>query len=109
MRLGNRVLDHRLERGIEAMVGASVLLAVVLFGGVRMTELACVTGLLAMASVLWVARLWLGGSHRFLLHPILLPALGFVAYAAWTDRPGHDAAGAEVAPAAAGGASGSAK
>jgi hypothetical protein len=37
MRLGNRVLDHRLERGIEAMVGASVLLAVVLFGGVRMT------------------------------------------------------------------------
>jgi len=86
MRLGNRVLDHRLERGIEAMVGASVLLAVVLFGGVRMTELACVTGLLAMASVLWVARLWLGGSHRFLLHPILLPALGFVAYAAWRAR-----------------------
>lgn len=91
MRGGNRRWNTLLERGIEASVAAAVLLATVLFGGVRATELACVTALLGLAALLWVARIWLDRSHRFLLHPVLVPVLGFVAYAAWragsTDVP----------------------
>ena len=83
MRGGNGRWNVLLERGIEASVAAAVLLATVLFGGVRATELACVTALLGLAALLWVARIWLDRSHRFLLHPVLVPVLGFVAYAAW--------------------------
>ena len=83
MRGGNRRLDGHLERGIEALVGSAVLVAIVFFGGVRASELGLVTGLLGMGALLWVVRLWNDPSPRVLLHPVLLPALGFVAYAAW--------------------------
>jgi hypothetical protein len=33
--------------------------------------------------VLWIARLWLNSSNRLLLHPVLIPGLAFVGYAAW--------------------------
>lgn len=83
MRGGNRKWDALLERGIEVLVASAVLMATVLFGGVRATELAIVTALLGMAALLWMARIWVDGAHRFLLHPVLVPVLGFVAYAAW--------------------------
>ena len=83
MRGGNGRWDALLGRGIEAAVAAAVLLAAVLFGGVRATELACVTALLGVGALLWVARIWMDGAHRFLLHPVMVPVLGFVAYAAW--------------------------
>jgi predicted negative regulator of RcsB-dependent stress response len=47
-------------------------------------------------------------NSRMIIAVLLLAVGSFVAYEAWKDMPGHDAAGAEVAPAA-GSASGSAK
>jgi O-antigen ligase len=76
-------IDGWLERAIVLLVLGAVVFASVLFGATRATELAGVTGLLGLASVLWVVRLWINPSHRFLLHPVLLPIAGFVAYAAW--------------------------
>jgi hypothetical protein len=48
-------------------------------------------------------------NSRMIIAVLLLSVGAFVAYEAWKDMPGHDAAGAEVAPAAEGDASGSAK
>jgi hypothetical protein len=48
-------------------------------------------------------------NSRMIIAVLLLSVGGFVAYEAWKEMPRHDAAGAEVAPAAADGASGSAK
>ena len=64
-------------------MGAALLVAMVFFGAVRATELAWVTGLFGVAALLWVARLGASSSHRLLAHPVLVPMLGFVAYAAW--------------------------
>jgi O-antigen ligase len=72
--------DEFCERAITALVLVTVALNAVFFGGVRNPEF--MVGTLA-ALVLWIARFWLNPSHRLLLHPVLWPGLGFVAYAAW--------------------------
>ncbi|MBL9175202.1 MAG: O-antigen ligase family protein [Verrucomicrobiales bacterium] len=76
-------LDELCEQALVGIVLALVTVAVVGFGGVRASEFALVGGLAALALVVWVFRLWLNPSGRLLLHPILIPGLGFVAYAAW--------------------------
>lgn len=78
--------DGLLERAIVLLVLGAVVFASVMFGATRATELAVVTGLLGAAAVLWTVRLWANPSHRFLLHPVLLPVAGFVAYAAWRTQ-----------------------
>lgn len=90
----DEVWDDRLERAIEWLVLGGIAYGALLFGGVRATELAVMTGLVGAAAVLWVLRLWVVSSHRLLLHPVLLPLLGFIGYAVWR------AAGADVAYAA---------
>ena len=86
--------DDRLERAIEWLVLGAIAYGALLFGGVRATELAVMTGLVGAATVLWIVRLWAVSSHRLLLHPVLLPLLGFIGFAVWR------AAGADVAYAA---------
>ncbi len=78
--------DGILERSIVLLVLGAVAFASILFGATRATELAVVTVMLAIASCLWVVRLWTNPSHRFLLHPVLLAIGGFVAYAAWRTQ-----------------------
>jgi O-antigen ligase len=90
----DEVWDDRLERAIEWLVLGAIAYGALFFGGVRATELAVMTGLVGAASVLWIVRLWVVSSHRLLLHPALLPLLGFIGFAMWR------AAGADVAYAA---------
>ena len=78
--------DGLLERSIVLLVLGAVVFGSVLFGATRATELAVVTGMLGVAAVLWVLRLWTNPSHRFLLHPVLLPIAAFVGYAAWRTQ-----------------------
>lgn len=75
--------DEICEHALVAVVLATLTVGVAIFGGVRTSELALLGGLGALALVLWMARLWLNPSNRLLLHPVLLPGLAFVAYAAW--------------------------
>ncbi len=75
--------DEMGEHALVALVVAVVTVAVVAFGGVRGSELALLGGLCAITLTVWIARLWLNPSNRLLLHPMLLPGLGFVGYAAW--------------------------
>lgn len=79
----DEVWDDRLERAIEWLVLGLIGYGAVIFGGVRTTELAVITGLAGLALVLWLVRLWLGSAHRLLLHPVLLPMLLFIGYAGW--------------------------
>lgn len=76
-------LDEVCEQALVGIVLALITVAVVGFGGVRASEFALLAGLAAVALGVWVFRLWLNPSGRLLLHPILIPGLGFVAYAAW--------------------------
>ncbi len=76
-------LDGLLERAIVLLVLGGTVFASILFGATRATELAVVTGMIGLAAVLWLVRLWINPSHRFLLHPVLIPVAGFLAYAAW--------------------------
>lgn len=71
------------ERAIMGLVLGMVAVAAVFFGGVRGSEFAVVAGMAGAALLLWLARFWVNPSHRFLLHPVVWPTLGFIAYAAW--------------------------
>lgn len=83
-------VDEYCERAITGLVLALIAVAALFFGGVRGSEFAVVAGMAGAALMLWLARFWLNPGHRFLLHPVVWPMLGFVGYAAWR------AAGAEV-------------
>jgi O-antigen ligase len=76
-------LDSYSERAIAGLVLGMVAAAAIFFGGVRGSEFAVVAGMAGAALLLWLARFWLNPSHRFLLHPVIWPVLGFVGYAAW--------------------------
>lgn len=76
-------LDELCEQALVGIVLALVTVAVLGFGGVRASEFSLVAGLAALALPVWMARLWLNPSGRLLLHPMLLPGLAFVGYAAW--------------------------
>jgi len=78
--------DGLLERSIVLLVLGAVVFGSILFGATRATELAVVTGMLGVATVLWLARLWINPSHRFLLHPVVLPIVALVGYAAWRTQ-----------------------
>jgi O-antigen ligase len=86
----DEVWDERLERAIEWLVLGAVAYGTLLFGGVRTTEMAVVTGVVGVALVLWLIRIWSGGGHRLILHPLLFPVVLFAGYAVWR------AVGAEV-------------
>lgn len=75
--------DTLLERGIAFLLLGAAGWGAVAFGGVRATEFGVATGLVLLAWVAWVVRLWATPSHRLLLTPLLLPVVGFVGYAAW--------------------------
>ncbi len=76
-------LDSALGKALAACVMGALAVATIGFGGVRGTEFAPAAALVGLASLLWLVRLWTRRSHRFLLHPMLLPAAGFLGYAAW--------------------------
>lgn len=76
-------LDEWLEKGIAALILGIMVFAAVALGGVRNTEFSIITGLTLLTVVLWVVRFWVNPSHRFLLHPVIWPVLGFIGYAAW--------------------------
>ena len=86
----DEVWDERLERAIEWLVLGAVAYGTLLFGGVRTTEMAVMTAVVVLALILWLIRIWSGGGHRLILHPLLFPVVLFSGYAAWR------AAGAEV-------------
>lgn len=76
-------IDEILEQvGILLLLG-TIGLATFFFGGVRATEFFWVTILVATAAAVWLIRLWTGGAKKLLLPPVLLPILGFLAYAFW--------------------------
>jgi len=75
--------DEFCEHAVVAVVLALITVGAVAFGGIRGSELALMAGLAAIALGLWTVRLWVGRSPRLLLHPMLLPGLAFVGYAAW--------------------------
>jgi O-antigen ligase len=79
----NEPLDEKLGFLIEVLLLGGLALALLLFGAVRATELAWVSAAVLGATGLWLVRLWLNPSHRLLLHPVLLPVVGFVGYAVW--------------------------
>lgn len=79
----DEVWDERLERAIEWLVLGVIAYGSVIFGGVRTTELGVMTGMIGLAVVLALVRVWLGNGHRLLLHPILLPLALFIGYAVW--------------------------
>lgn len=83
VRLQSAAWDEYLERAIEGLILLAIGIGCVFFGGVRNTELAFMTGCVALAGVVWALRMWANPSHRFLLHPVLIPILGFVGYAVW--------------------------
>lgn len=83
VRLQSAAWDEYLERAIEGLILLAIGIGCVFFGGVRNTELALMTGCVGLAGIVWAVRLWANPSHRFLLHPVLLPVFGFIGYAAW--------------------------
>jgi hypothetical protein len=82
-RLKTVAFDERLEQGIEWLIFLSIGIGAFFFGGVRPSELAVMTGCIGLAALLWIIRVWLNPSHRFLMHPVLVPIIGFVGYAVW--------------------------
>lgn len=76
-------LDEWLERGIAAVILGIMVFSALALGGVRNTEFSIITGLALLASTLWIVRFWVNPSHRFLLHPVVWPVLGFLGYAIW--------------------------
>ena len=75
--------DELLERTLTILVPGLVVLNALLFGGVQNPEF---SALAAFGCVLWAARFWLNRSHRLLFHPVVLPLLGFLAYAAYRTQ-----------------------
>lgn len=76
-------LDEWLERGIAIVILGIMVLSALALGGVRNTEFSIIAGFAMLATSLWIVRFWVNPSHRFLLHPVIWPVLGFVAYAVW--------------------------
>lgn len=81
--LNRDILDKFCERGIATMILASVVLNTVLFGGALHSELGFP---ILIALAIWMARWWINPSHRLVLHPVLWPLLGFVAFAIWRGQ-----------------------
>jgi O-antigen ligase len=75
--------DLRLEQAIGGLVLLSVAWMAVLFGGARPLEAGWGVGIVCLALVLWIARVWTNGSLRLLLPPVVWPVLAFAFYAAW--------------------------
>lgn len=75
--------DDFFEQAMVAVILALVTVGLFAFGGVRGSELALMAGLSLVGLALGMVRLWTSRSPRLLLHPVILPVLAFVGYAAW--------------------------
>jgi O-antigen ligase len=85
--MDREVVDKWLERGILAVVTATLVWGPVAMGGVRPQEYVWLQGLVAVGIVLWLVRLWLGDGIRLQWSPVSWFVLAFMGYAAvWYGR-----------------------
>ncbi|MSU31379.1 MAG: hypothetical protein EXS25_01725 [Pedosphaera sp.] len=75
--------DTLLERAIAVLLLGAVAWSVLWFGGVEDKEFSFAVGSLGIASALWVVRLWVDDSSRFLLPPVTWIVPIFLGYAFW--------------------------
>lgn len=75
--------DRWLEWLILGLVVGALGFAVLGFGAVRTQEWLVVQGLVALAAVVWVVRLWLNPSQRLLWPPVCWGVLLFAGWAVW--------------------------
>lgn len=74
-------IDEWCERGILGFVLAILVIGPLAFGAVRTSEFVYILGLTAGALVLWIVRMWIGDSPRFLWPPVTWVVLAFTALA----------------------------
>lgn len=75
--------DRGLEWLIMGLVVVALAFAVLGFGAVRTQEWLVVQGLVALAALVWIVRLWLNPSQRILWPPVCWGVLLFAGWAAW--------------------------
>ncbi len=76
-------LDEWLERLLALLVGGAITFAIVGFGAVRLREFLVVEGLLGLALIVWLVRVWTIRGHRLLWPPICWGIVLVVAWATW--------------------------
>jgi O-antigen ligase len=79
-------IDTVLKWLLLGLVLAALAFGALAFGAVRMSELVVLRWLLLVAIGVWLLRLWISPSYRFLMPPTAWLVLPFVAYAAWRYR-----------------------
>ena len=75
--------DKFLDKATLVALVSTLSWGLLLFGGVRTSDFAGMLFLAGVALALTALRLWTAGTPRLLLHPVLVPAVGFLGYAVW--------------------------
>lgn len=75
--------DGWLERTILVLVGAALGFGILAFGGVRPRDFVIVEVLVAMASLVWLVRIWSVKDNRLLWPPVCWGVLLFAGWAVW--------------------------
>ena len=75
-------LDAWLERAIAILVLLALTFASLATGAVRPLDFQLIQVLVSLALILWIARFWIGGSHRVLFAPFCWTILAFLCLAA---------------------------
>lgn len=87
MRSGS-AFDKLLERLVGGLLLFSVAWLTFWFAGVNPRQAWLGFGAIGVAGVIWMLRIWVESSHRFLLPPVTWAVMAFFGYAAWRC---HDA------------------
>ncbi len=75
--------DRFLDKATLVALMSPLAWGLLLFGGVRTSDFAGMLSFAGVALALAALRLWTAGTPRLLLHPVLVPAAGFLGYAVW--------------------------
>ncbi|MFM7817576.1 MAG: O-antigen ligase family protein [Verrucomicrobiota bacterium] len=78
--------DKFLDKATLVALVSTLGLGLLFFGGVRTSDFAGMLLLAGVALGLTAVRLWTAGTPRLLLHPVLVPAAGFLGYAVWRTQ-----------------------
>lgn len=78
--------DRFLDKATLVALMSPLALGLLLFGGVRTSDFAGMLSFAGVALALAALRLWTAGTPRLLLHPVLVPAAGFLGYAVWRTQ-----------------------